>query len=668
MGGDHGPSVTVPAAVNFVRSHPDAELLLVGIEGAIRAQLKKLKAQDLPALTVVPASEIVAMDDPVEVALRKKKDSSMRVALNRVKENEAQACISAGNTGALMAVSRYVLKTLSGIERPAIAFALPNPDGYTMMLDLGANVDCEPQHLLQFAEMGHALVSALESKERPTIGLLNIGEEVIKGNETIKRAGELLRASTLNFHGNVEGNDIFKGTVDVIVCDGFVGNVALKTSEGLAQMLTNIIKEEFGRSWLTKVMAVLAMPVLMRFKKRVDHRQYNGAALLGLRGLVIKSHGSADAYGFEWAIKRGFSRTGGARRKRCGPRKPDRRPAGRALRCAILEGIMAQSTIYSRVLGTGSYLPPGRVTNQDLAERLAREGVETSDEWIVARTGIHARHFAEPNVTTSDLALIASQRAIEAADIDPQSIDLIIVATSTPDFVFPSTACLLQNKLGIKNHGAAFDVQAVCSGFAYAVATADSFIRSGQHRTALVIGAETFSRILDFKDRTTCVLFGDGAGAVILQASEEPGVLASALHADGSHSNILCTPGNVNGGVIEGSAFLHMDGQAVFKLAVNVLEKVAVEALTKANLSAEQIDWLIPHQANIRIMQSTCRKLGLPQERMVVTVGEHGNTSAASIPLAFDVAVRDGRIKRGQNVLIEGVGGGFTWGASVIRY
>jgi 3-oxoacyl-[acyl-carrier-protein] synthase III len=329
---------------------------------------------------------------------------------------------------------------------------------------------------------------------------------------------------------------------------------------------------------------------------------------------------------------------------------------------------MAQSTIYSRVLGTGSYLPPNRVTNQDLAERLARQGVETSDEWIVARTGIHARHFSDPDVATSDLALIAAQRAIEAADIDPQSIDLIIVATSTPDFVFPSTACLLQNKLGIKNHGAAFDVQAVCSGFAYAVATADSFIRSGQHKTALVIGAETFSRILDFNDRTTCVLFGDGAGAVILQASEEPGVLASALHADGSHSNILCTPGNVNGGVVAGSAFLHMDGQAVFKLAVNVLEKVAVEALEKAGLKSEQIDWLIPHQANIRIMQSTCRKLGLPQERMVVTVGEHGNTSAASIPLAFDVAVRDGRIQRGQNVLIEGVGGGFTWGASVIRY
>jgi glycerol-3-phosphate acyltransferase PlsX len=306
MGGDHGPSVTVPAAVSFVRSYPDAQLMLVGIESAIRAQLKKLKAESELSLIVVPASEIVAMDDPVEVALRKKKDSSMRVALNRVKEGEAQACISAGNTGALMAVSRYVLKTLPGIERPAIAFALPNPTGYTMMLDLGANVDCEPQHLLQFAEMGHALVSALEGKDRPTIGLLNIGEEVIKGNETIKRAGELLRASTLNFHGNVEGDDIYKGTTDVIVCDGFVGNVALKTSEGLAQMIRDIIKEEFGRSWLTKLMAVLALPVLMRFKKRVDHRQYNGAALLGLRSLVIKSHGSADAYAFEWAIKRGY--------------------------------------------------------------------------------------------------------------------------------------------------------------------------------------------------------------------------------------------------------------------------------------------------------------------------------------------------------------------------
>jgi 3-oxoacyl-[acyl-carrier-protein] synthase-3 len=329
--------------------------------------------------------------------------------------------------------------------------------------------------------------------------------------------------------------------------------------------------------------------------------------------------------------------------------------------------MMAHSTIYSRVLGTGSYLPPTRVTNQALAERLAQQGIETSDEWIMARTGIHARYFASPEQATSDLARVAAQRAIAAAGIDLQAIELIIVATSTPDFVFPSTACLLQDKLGIRNGGAAFDVQAVCSGFAYALAVADGLIRSGAHRNALVIGAETFSRLLDFKDRTTCVLFGDGAGAVVLGASDQPGLLASALHADGSHAHILCTPGNVNGGVIQGSAFLHMDGPAVFKLAVNVLEEVALEALAKAGMSADQVDWLIPHQANIRIMQGTCRKLGLPLERMIVTVGEHGNTSAASIPLALDVAVRDGRIKPGDRVLVEGVGGGFTWGAAVIR-
>ena len=326
-----------------------------------------------------------------------------------------------------------------------------------------------------------------------------------------------------------------------------------------------------------------------------------------------------------------------------------------------------QQSPYSRIIGTGSYLPPKRVTNDELAAQLAARGLETSDEWIVARTGIRARHFADADMTTTDLALVASQRAIEAAGIDPQSIDLIIVATSTPDFVFPSSACLLQNKLGIKNGCAAFDVQAVCSGFAYALATADNFIRSGANKTALVVGAETFSRILDFSDRTTCVLFGDGAGAVVLTASDEPGVLATALHADGSHAPILCVPGNVHSGAIAGNAFLHMDGQAVFKLAVNVLEKVANEALDKAGMTASQIDWLIPHQANIRIMTGTARKLGLPAERMVVTVDQHGNTSAASIPLALDVAVRDGRITKGQHVLLEGVGGGFTWGAALVR-
>ena len=322
---------------------------------------------------------------------------------------------------------------------------------------------------------------------------------------------------------------------------------------------------------------------------------------------------------------------------------------------------------YAKIIGTGSYLPPRRVTNQDLTAMLAEKGIETSDEWITSRSGISARHYADPDVTSSDLATRAAERAIEAAGIDRQDIDLIIVATSTPDFVFPSSACMVQNKLGITNHCAAFDLQAVCSGFIYAMATADRFIRSGMYRTVLVIGAEVFSRILDFNDRSTCVLFGDGAGAVVLQASDEPGILATAMHADGSHVDILCVPGHVSGGATTGNPLLKMDGQAVFKLAVNVLDKVAREVLEQANVDAAQIDWLVPHQANIRIMLGSAKKLGLPVERMVATVHEHGNTSAASIPLALDTAVRDGRIQPGQHVLMEGVGGGFTWGAVLLR-
>lgn len=326
-------------------------------------------------------------------------------------------------------------------------------------------------------------------------------------------------------------------------------------------------------------------------------------------------------------------------------------------------------TLYSKIIGTGSYLPPKRVTNDELAAQLAEKGIETSDEWIVSRSGISARHYAEADVQASDLAVEASRRAIEAAGITPNDIDLIILATSTPDHFggFPSTACVVQRKLGITNECGAMDVQAVCSGFAYAVSVADSFIKSGAHRKVLVIGAEIFSRILNFEDRTTCVLFGDGAGAIVLGASETPGILATKLHADGSHGDILCIPGGVNNGVIQGSAFLHMDGQAVFKLAVSVLEKVANEALRAADMPASAVDWLIPHQANIRIMQGTAKKLGLPLEKMVVTVDQHGNTSAASIPLALDKAVRDGRIKAGHNVLMEGVGGGFTWGAVLAR-
>ena len=313
----------------------------------------------------------------------------------------------------------------------------------------------------------------------------------------------------------------------------------------------------------------------------------------------------------------------------------------------------------SRIVGTGSYLPAKAMTNHEFAQRL-----ETSDEWIRERTGIAVRHIAEPEQASSDLALEASRRALEAAGVKADDIGMIVVATSTPDFIFPSTATLLQKKLGAKG-APAFDVQAVCSGFVYALATADAFIRCGQAKSALVVGAEVFSRILDWNDRGTCVLFGDGAGAVVLAAGDAPGIHATALHADGSHSDILCVPGNVSHGKVIGSPFLQMAGNQVFKFAVKVLDEVARETVEAAGMTMGDVDWLIPHQANVRILDATAKKLGIPAEKVAVTVDHHGNTSAASIPLALDEYVRAGRIRAGHRVLMEGVGGGFTWGAAL---
>jgi len=318
--------------------------------------------------------------------------------------------------------------------------------------------------------------------------------------------------------------------------------------------------------------------------------------------------------------------------------------------------------IYSRITGTGSYLPAQVLTNKDLESR-----VDTSDEWIVARTGIRERHIAAEGQFTSDLAFEASRRALAAAGRSAADVDLIVLGTSTPDMVFPSSACLLQAKLGVKR-GAAFDVQAVCSGFIYALAMADLFIKSGSHRCALVVGAEVFSRILDWKDRGTCVLFGDGAGAVVLEASDRPGVLSSHLHADGSYAQILNTPGHVCGGAIQGDPTLKMDGGAVFKLAVRVLEESAREALAANHMEVADLDAYVPHQANVRIISHVGKKLGLPDSKCIVTVDRHANTSAASVPLALDVAVRDARIKPGDNVLMQGVGGGFTWGSVLLKY
>ena len=322
--------------------------------------------------------------------------------------------------------------------------------------------------------------------------------------------------------------------------------------------------------------------------------------------------------------------------------------------------------LWSRIVGTGAALPERAVSNEELARQLAGRGIETSDEWIVARTGIRQRYIADASLTTTELGSRAARAALQAAQLEPAALDLIVLATSTPDQIFPSTACLVQAELGAAG-AAAFDVQAVCSGFVYGLALADAMIRTGVHRRALVIGAEIFSRILDWSDRTTCVLFGDGAGAVVLEAADGPGILAARLHADGSQARILCTAGRVAQGTVQGDPFLRMDGQAVFKLAVNVLDASAREVLADAQMAVEAVDWVIPHQANVRILSATARKLGLPESKVIVTVDRHGNTSAASVPLALDLAVRDGRLRPGQNVLLQGVGGGFTWGSVLVR-
>lgn len=321
--------------------------------------------------------------------------------------------------------------------------------------------------------------------------------------------------------------------------------------------------------------------------------------------------------------------------------------------------------IYSRIIGTGGALPGNPVSNDELVAR----GIDTSDAWIVERTGIRQRYLAEDaNTSSRTLAVEAARKALEMAGVQPDGIDLVIVATTTPAMIFPSTACLVQHDLGVSAGATAFDLQAVCSGFVYALTVADKFIRSGSHRRALVIGAETISRIVDWSDRSTCVLFGDGAGAVVLAADEQPGILATAVHADGGLQNILNANGAFVGGHISGSPFLSMDGQAVFKTAVRVLGDVALEVLQQAGMAVSELDWFIPHQANIRIMMSTAKRLAVDPSHVVVTVDQHGNTSAASVPLALDVAVRDGRIRRGQSVMLQGVGGGFTWGAALLRF
>ena len=510
------------------------------------------------------------------------------------------------------------------------------------MLDLGANVNCTPEQLLQFAAMGSALVAAVDGIERPTIGLLNIGEEDIKGNDVVKQTAELLKASTLNFFGNVEGDDIYKGTTDVVVCDGFVGNVVLKTSEGLAQMLYEFLKAEFTRNLADAARGrASSYPVLMSFKRRIDPRRYNGATLVGLKGVVVKSHGGADVFAFaQRAAAR--VRRGRARRPRQ-DRAADRRDAGVRRRTATAIRRAAARPCIAASPAPAAICRSAILTNDELAR--ARRHERRMDSH--AHRHPPAAHRRRRRADVGSRARTRRAQRSRPRRSTPADVDLIIVATTTPDMVFPSTACILQAKLGAHG-GPAFDVQAVCSGFVYALAIADRMVAGGVARNALVVGAEIYSRILDWNDRGTCVLFGDGAGAVVLVPSSEPGILSAHLHADGRYKRhpVRARAGAQRRGHRH-AVRAHGRARRVQVRREGAGRSRARSARRRIGKTPADIDWLIPHQANIRIMDATAKKLGLPHGARDLTVDAHANTSAASVPLALDVAVRDGRIRAG---------------------
>src|SRR5437764_448420 len=552
MGGDVGASVVIPGAAISLTRHPDSEFLLFGDRALIDAQLAKYPALKA-ASRVIHTDVAVSMHDKPSQALRRgRKTSSMWLAIDSVKRGEADVAVSAGNTGALMAMARFCLRTLQGIDRPAIAAVWPTMRGDSVVLDLGATIGGDAHHLMALAVMGSAMASVLFDLERPTVGLLNIGVEEVKGGEEIRKAAELLRAMNLpqlEYIGFVEGDGIAKGAADVIVTEGFSGNIALKAAEGTARQMSEFLRSAMASSWRSRIGYLFARNAFTALRHKLDPNTSNGGVLLGLKGVVVTSHGGTSAEGFAYAVAVGYE----------------------MVRCGLLTKI-----------------------NQ----LLNRDG---------------------------------------GALASPQP-----------------------------------PRQAVCSGFVCALATADNFLRSGSHKRALVIGAETFSRILDWTDRGTCVLFGDGAGAVVLEAQDQPGkssdrgIVTTHLRSDGRHKSKLYVDGGPSSTQTVG--YLRMEGREVFKHAVGMITDVIVDAFNATGATAEDIDWFVPHQANKRIIDASAHKLHIAPQKVVLTVDLHGNTSAASIPLALAVAVKDGRVKKGDLVLLEAMGGGFTWGSALLRW
>ena len=586
MGGDKGAEVVLPGADLVLRRHDGMRFRLFGDEAIVRPLLDQLSAPQ-GRLRLRALRRDGAQDDKPSQALRRGRGkSSMWRAIEAVKEGAGFA-VSAGNTGALMAMALFCLRGEHDIDRPAIAGVWPTLRGEAVVLDIGATIGADAEQLFEYAVMGAAMARALFDKERPTVGLLNIGVEEVKGLEEIRLAGQMLKEADLpylDYVGFVEGDDIGKGTTDVVVTEGFAGNIALKTAEGTARQITTYLRQAMERQpdWPASAICWRAVPSTGCATGWTRGRS-NGGVFLGLGGLVIKSHGGTDAEGFASAIEIGYSMARERHRRKdqqrpvCAPPGGCRRPQGRQYGCAV-------SKLRSVVLGAGGYLPEKVLTNEDLAKM-----VDTSDAWIRQRTGIAERHIAADGEVTSDLAAAAARVALDRAGVAADDIDLIVLATSTPDNTFPAAAVTVQEKLGMTS-GAAFDIQAVCSGFVYALTTTDAMIRAGQAQKALVIGAETFSRILDWTDRGTCVLFGDGAGAVVLAAEEQPGgrddrgILTAHLRSDGRHKKQLYVDGGPSSTGTVGH--LRMEGREVFKYAVSAIGDVIEDAFDGHRLHA----------------------------------------------------------------------------------
>jgi len=678
MGGDEGPAMVLPGLEIVLKRCPQLRFDLFGDEERLTQLLAERPALAAASL-IHHAGVAIPMDARPSQALRMgRRDSSMWRSLDCLRKGEAQAMVSAGNTGALMAMALFCLRPMAGIDRPALAAIWPTVRGESIVLDVGASIGVETRNLVTHAILGAAMSRAVFGIERPTVGLLNIGVEEVKGLEEVREAGRVLRQMDLpsmRYEGFVEGDDIGRGTVDVVVTEGFSGNIALKTAEGTARQLAEYLRMSIGRTLRARLGYLLARPAFMRLRDKMDRCSSASTALPSRATAAPTRKGSRAPWSSPttWcattcnnALRRTWPHL--RRRESLQTRvDPQRHQAGDdARRTANIRRAPTERAPVSMVAGVGAALPSRVLTNDQLATM-----VDTSDEWITARTGIRERRIAADGEFTSHLAARAAQDALRCAGLGVGDIDLVIVATATPDHTFPATAVVVQEPLGM-THGAAFDVGAACAGFVYGLTTADALIGAGAARRALVIGAETFSRILDWTDRTTCVLFGDGAGAVVLEATEGRsgasgrGIISHALRSDGSHRDKLYVDGGPS--TTRTTGHVRMRGQEVFRFAIQATVDVVEDVLSRAGLTAGQVDWFVPHQANKRIIDASARKLGIAPAKVVLTVGGHGNTSAASIPLALNEAALDGRIKPGDVVLMEALGGGFTWAAAVLRW